>query len=37
MDEFEYSGENPATMADEFTEEEMIDRVDEEIKEEVDE
>lgn len=35
MEEFDYVGENPSTMADEFTEEEMIDRVDEEIHEEV--
>lgn len=32
---FEYCGEDPATMADEYTMEEMVERVEEEIEEEV--
>lgn len=35
MEEFVYEGEDPSTMADESTEVEMIDRVNEEIEEEV--
>lgn len=35
MDEKDYRGEDPSTMADEYTIEEMISRVDEEIEKEV--
>lgn len=35
MTDFEYCGEDPRTMADELTAAEMVERVEEEIEEEV--